>query len=46
LQLWQEEHSVALFQTPQILAVRDGLAHVGAYGLRDDRQYAGVGYTK
>ena len=44
--LWQEEHSITLFQTPQILAVRDGLANFGAYGLSDDRQYADVGYLK
>ncbi|GIF21715.1 peptide/nickel transport system substrate-binding protein [Actinoplanes tereljensis] len=44
--LWQEEHSIALFQTPQILAVRDGLANFGAYGLRDDRQYTEVGFVK
>ncbi|MEU4244830.1 ABC transporter family substrate-binding protein [Actinoplanes sp. NPDC026619] len=44
--LWQEEHSIALFQTPQILAVRDGLANFGAFGLRDDRQYVEVGYLK
>ncbi|WP_239158661.1 ABC transporter family substrate-binding protein [Winogradskya humida] len=45
-QLWQEEHSLTLFQTPQILAVRDTLANFGAYGLRDDRQYTEVGYLK
>jgi peptide/nickel transport system substrate-binding protein len=44
--LWQEEHSIVLFQTPQILAVRDGLANFGAYGLSDDRQYVNIGFTK
>jgi glutathione transport system substrate-binding protein len=44
--LWQREHSIALFQTPQISAVRQDLANFGAYGLRDDRQYVEVGLTK
>lgn len=46
VQLWQLEHSIALFQTPQILAVRDTLANLGAYGLSDDRQYVDVGFVK
>ncbi|AGL19015.1 extracellular solute-binding dependent transport lipoprotein [Actinoplanes sp. N902-109] len=45
-QLWQEEHSITLFQTPQISAVRDDLANFGAYGLRDDRQYTDTGFVK
>jgi peptide/nickel transport system substrate-binding protein len=46
VRLWQLEHSIALFQTPQILAVRDTLANFGAYGLSDDRQYTEVGFVK
>jgi peptide/nickel transport system substrate-binding protein len=44
--IWQEGHSVELFQTPQILAVRDGLANFGAYGLRGDHQYVDIGHPK
>jgi hypothetical protein len=35
----------ALFQTPQISAVRPGLANFGAYGLSSERQYVDVGWT-
>ncbi|MEV8517727.1 ABC transporter substrate-binding protein [Dactylosporangium sp. NPDC051484] len=44
--LWKAGHSVPLFQTPQISAVRPGLANFGAYGLRSERQYVDVGWTK
>jgi len=44
--LWQAGHSVPLFQTPQINAVRPSLANFGAFGLRSDRQYVDVGFTK
>jgi peptide/nickel transport system substrate-binding protein len=44
--IWREGHSVELFQTPQILAVRNGLANFGAYGLRGDHQYVDIGRTK
>jgi peptide/nickel transport system substrate-binding protein len=43
--LWQAGHSVPLFQTPQISAVRPGLANFGAFGLRGARQYVDVGWT-
>ncbi|MEU7875253.1 ABC transporter substrate-binding protein [Dactylosporangium sp. NPDC049140] len=43
--LWQAGHSVPLFQTPQISAVRPGLANFGAFGLRSERQYVDVGWT-
>ncbi|MEV6930102.1 ABC transporter family substrate-binding protein [Dactylosporangium sp. NPDC051485] len=44
--LWQAGHSVPLFQTPQISAVRPGLANFGAFGLRSERQYVDVGWTR
>ncbi|MEV0563575.1 ABC transporter family substrate-binding protein [Dactylosporangium sp. NPDC050588] len=44
--LWKAGHSVPLFQTPQISAVRPGLANFGAFGLRSDRQYVDVGWTR
>jgi peptide/nickel transport system substrate-binding protein len=43
--LWQDVHSIPLFQTPQILACRKGLANFGAYGLRTDNQYLDTGLT-
>jgi peptide/nickel transport system substrate-binding protein len=43
--LWKAGHSVPLFQTPQISAVRPGLANFGAYGLSSERQYVDVGWT-
>ncbi|WP_432839988.1 ABC transporter family substrate-binding protein [Dactylosporangium sp. CA-092794] len=44
--LWQAGHSVPLFQTPQINAVRPTLANFGSFGLRSERQYVDVGFTK
>ena len=43
--LWKAGHSVPLFQTPQISAVRPGLANFGAFGLSSERQYVDVGWT-
>ncbi|GLK99310.1 ABC transporter family substrate-binding protein [Dactylosporangium matsuzakiense] len=42
--LWKAGHSVPLFQTPQISAVRPNLANFGAFGLRSERQYVDVGF--
>ncbi|WP_433605051.1 ABC transporter family substrate-binding protein [Dactylosporangium sp. CA-139114] len=44
--LWKAGHSVPLFQTPQISAVRPGLANFGAFGLRSERQYVDTGWTR
>ncbi|HKT02525.1 MAG TPA: ABC transporter family substrate-binding protein [Rugosimonospora sp.] len=44
--IWAAGHSVELFQTPEILAVRSGLANVGAYGLAGDRQMVDTGWLK
>jgi peptide/nickel transport system substrate-binding protein len=44
-QIWAAGHSVELFQTPQILAVRKGLANFGAFGLRGDHQLTDTGFV-
>lgn len=43
--IWQQGHSIELFQTPQIDAVRAGLANFGAYGLSSDDQLVDTGWT-
>lgn len=43
--IWKQGHSIELFQTPQINAVRTGLANFGSYGLRSDDQYVNVGFV-
>jgi len=42
--IWQVGHSFPLFQTPQISAVRTGLANFGAFGLLSSKQYVDVGW--
>ena len=44
--IWQAGHTVELFQTPQISAVRKGLAGYGAFGLRGDKQLVDTGWEK
>jgi peptide/nickel transport system substrate-binding protein len=44
--IWKEGHSVELYQTPSIIAVRPELANVGAFGLKSDDQYADTGLVK
>ncbi|MDQ1659323.1 MAG: glutathione transport system substrate-binding protein [Cryptosporangiaceae bacterium] len=44
--IWKNGHSVELFQTPQISAVRSGLANYGAWGLRSSHQYTETGWLK
>ncbi|MCL2551002.1 MAG: ABC transporter family substrate-binding protein [Actinomycetia bacterium] len=43
--LWAQVHSIELYQRPQILAVRKGLANFGASGLAD-WTYNTMGWTK
>ncbi|MFI1098378.1 ABC transporter family substrate-binding protein [Streptomyces sp. NPDC020917] len=43
--LWEQVHSIELYQRPQILAVRKGLANFGASGLAD-WSYNTMGWTK
>ncbi|WP_234401576.1 ABC transporter family substrate-binding protein [Thermobifida halotolerans] len=41
--LWEAGHTLPLYQRPQVYAVRDALANVGAYGL-GTLDYADIGY--
>ncbi|MEW2523044.1 ABC transporter family substrate-binding protein [Actinacidiphila alni] len=43
-EIWQQVHSIELYQRPQILAVRKGLANFGASGLADT-DYNTMGWT-
>ncbi len=43
--IWQEAHSLPLYQTPQVDAVRNTLANEGAQGL-SEFDYTAVGFTK
>jgi peptide/nickel transport system substrate-binding protein len=43
--IWQEAHSLPLFQTPQVDAVRSNLANFGAQGL-SEYDYAKVGFLR
>jgi peptide/nickel transport system substrate-binding protein len=42
--IWEQVHSIELYQRPQILAVRKGLANFGASGLAD-WDYNAMGWT-
>ncbi|WP_377269585.1 ABC transporter family substrate-binding protein [Peterkaempfera sp. SMS 1(5)a] len=44
IRIWQEAHSVPLFQRPEIVAVRDNLAGVGAFGFATPR-FQDIGFT-
>ena len=43
--IWQEAHSLPLYQTPEVDAVRNNLANYGAQGL-SEYDYGKVGFTK
>jgi peptide/nickel transport system substrate-binding protein len=43
--IWQQGHSLELYQRPQLLAVRKGLANFGASGLAD-WDYTKIGWMK
>lgn len=45
VKIWAEVHSIELYQRPQILAVRSGLANFGASGL-GDWNYLTMGWEK
>ncbi|MFE2377996.1 ABC transporter family substrate-binding protein [Streptomyces sp. NPDC059398] len=45
VEIWKLGHSIELYQRPQILAVRKGLANYGATGLADT-DYSKVGWLK
>jgi len=43
--IWQEVHSVTIYQRPDIWAVKQGLANIGAYGFADIA-YEDIGWVK
>ncbi|WP_239647328.1 ABC transporter family substrate-binding protein [Nocardiopsis baichengensis] len=43
--LWQEGHTLPLYQRPQMMAVRSNLANIGAPGF-GTHQYEDIGYVK
>lgn len=44
VRIWEEAHSVPLFQRPEIVAVRDSVANVGAFGFATPR-FQDIGFT-
>jgi peptide/nickel transport system substrate-binding protein len=42
--IWQEVHSLTLYQRPEIIAVKRGLANFGAYGLQSPWSYTDMGW--
>jgi peptide/nickel transport system substrate-binding protein len=43
--IWQEVHSLTLFQRPELVGTKSGLANYGAHGFADD-VYENIGWTK
>jgi peptide/nickel transport system substrate-binding protein len=44
-QIWQEVHSLTLYQRPELIAVKKGLANFGAFGLQGPWPYADIGWV-
>ncbi|MEO8465300.1 MAG: ABC transporter family substrate-binding protein [Gammaproteobacteria bacterium] len=44
-QIWQEVHSLTLYQRPEIFAVKKGLANFGAFGLQQPWPYTDIGWV-
>jgi peptide/nickel transport system substrate-binding protein len=44
-QIWQEVHSLTLYQRPEIFFVKKGLANFGAFGLQQPWPYADIGWV-
>lgn len=43
--IWDEVHSLTLYQRPELIAVKSGLANYGAYGLQTPWAYADMGWV-
>jgi peptide/nickel transport system substrate-binding protein len=43
--IWQEVHSLPLYQRPEIIAVKRNLANFGAFGLQTPWPYADIGWV-
>jgi peptide/nickel transport system substrate-binding protein len=42
--IWQEVHSLTLYQRPELFAVKKGLANFGAFGLQQPWPYVDIGW--
>ena len=43
--IWQEVHSLTLYQRPELYAVKKGLANFGAFGLQQPWPYTDIGWV-
>ena len=43
--IWQEVHSLTLYQRPEIYATREGLANFGAFGFAQPPAYEDIGWA-
>ena len=44
-EIWKTGHSLLLYQRPNVIAVRDGVANFGAFGFADEI-YTDIGFTR
>jgi peptide/nickel transport system substrate-binding protein len=44
-QIWQEVHSLTLYQRPELVAVKKGLANFGAFGMQQPWPYTDIGWV-
>lgn len=44
--IWQEVHSLILYQRPQITATSKGVVNMGSYGLQQFADYTAIGFKK
>jgi peptide/nickel transport system substrate-binding protein len=44
--IWREVHSLTLYQRPELIAVKKGLANFGAFGLEQPWPYADIGWAE
>ncbi len=44
-EIWKSGHSLLLYQRPNVIAVRDGVANFGAFGFADE-VYTDIGFTR
>lgn len=43
--IWEEVHSLTLYQRPELIAVKKGIANYGAFGLQTPWAYADMGWV-
>ena len=44
--IWDEVHSLTLYQRPEIIAAKSNLANFGAFGFATPPRYEDIGFTK